>query len=147
MTRSLGALRVYLLASAALHLVWEILQLPLYTIWRASSFGEKVFAVLHCTLGDILIALAALGLALALVGSEAWPRERFAAVAAVTVASGIAYTVYSEWLNMSIRRAWSYSALMPVLPPFGTGLAPLTQWVAVPAAALAAARRFVRKSG
>ena len=54
----------------------------------------------------------------------------------MTVAAGLAYTVFSERLNIEVRRSWAYSDLMPVLPPVGTGLAPLLQWLVVPAAAL-----------
>jgi hypothetical protein len=137
----LGALRRYIAAGAALHLGWEIAQLPLYTLWATDSLSEKAYAVLHCTLGDVLIALAALGMALVVAGASSWPAERFVAVAAVTVAAGLSYTVYSEWLNVSVRGSWAYSALMPALPPLGTGAAPLAQWLVVPAAALWAARR------
>ena len=49
----------------------------------------------------------------------------------------VAYTILSEWLNVEIRRAWSYTAAMPVLPVLGTGLAPLLQWLVVPGLALA----------
>jgi hypothetical protein len=137
----LRALRTYALASGMLHLAWEVVQLPLYTLWREASLGAKAYAVLHCTAGDALIALAALAVALVVAGSARWPAERFLAVAAVALVGGLAYTVYSEWLNVRIRGAWSYSALMPLVPPFGTGLAPLAQWLVVPAAALALVRR------
>ena len=53
------------------------------------------------------------------------------------IALGAAYTVFSEWLNVEIRRSWSYAASMPVLPLLGTGLTPLLQWVIVPALSLA----------
>jgi hypothetical protein len=36
---------------------------------------------------------------------------------------------------------------MPVLPPLGTGLTPLFQWLAVPAITVAYAGRTVRRSG
>jgi len=55
------------------------------------------------------------------------------------VATGLAYAVSSEHLNMA-RNAWSYSALMPVLPWLGTGLAPLAQRLFVPLLAFATAR-------
>ena len=45
---------------------------------------------------------------------------------------GAAYTVFSEWLNVDIRRSWSYTAAMRVLPVLGTGLTPLLQLVVVP---------------
>ena len=44
--------------SFALKLVCEVLQLPLYTIGRTGSLPQLVFALLHCTAGDALIAVA-----------------------------------------------------------------------------------------
>jgi hypothetical protein len=59
---------------------------------------------------------------------------------------GVAYTVFSEWLNVDIRRSWSYTAAMPVLPLIGTGLTPLLQWLIVPGIAFAIiARRDGRR--
>ena len=84
----------------------------------------------------MLIALAVLAGALIVVGNTAWPIQRAGRVAAVAVAAGLAYTVFSEWLNIGVRRSWAYSDLMPVLPLLGTGLSPLLQWLVVPAAAL-----------
>lgn len=132
----LGALRAYLVVTLVLSLVWETAQLPLYTIWTEGTAGAWAFAVLHCTAGDVLIALAVLAGALVAVGNTAWPTRRAGRVAIVTMAAGLAYTVFSEWLNVEVRRSWAYSDLMPVLPPFGTGLSPLLQWLVVPAAAL-----------
>lgn len=134
------ALRRYLVTGAAAHLVWEIVQLPLYTLWRSGSRSEQAFAILHCTGGDVLIAGSALLTALVLVGRPGWPRDRFAAVAVATIVIGLGYTMYSEWLNTTIRVSWTYSELMPVMPYIGTGLSPLAQWIVVPALALWAAR-------
>lgn len=137
----LSAIRRYLGAGIAGHLVWEVAQLPLYGIWDEGSTRQIAFAVVHCTGGDLLIALSALVAALILAGSADWPASRFRAVAVLTVTIGVGYTVFSEWLNVSVRGAWSYSPRMPTLPPFGTGLSPLLQWLVVPIIALAAARR------
>ena len=46
---TVDALRHYLLASAGLHLLWEILQMPLYTVWQSGTINEIAFAILHCT--------------------------------------------------------------------------------------------------
>ncbi len=68
------ALRVYLGTIAVGGLAWEAAHLPLYTIWRTGTPGEKAFAVVHCTGGDLLIALTCLALALLLLAGEpAWP--------------------------------------------------------------------------
>jgi hypothetical protein len=137
----LAALRWYLPLTLAMHLAWEIAQLPLYTIWREGSAGEIAFAVLHCTLGDGLIAVVVLILALVLVGHGDWPRRCFAEVAAAATATGVGYTVWSEWLNVTVRGTWAYAVAMPTVPPLGTGLTPLLQWLILPAFCLFAARR------
>ncbi len=136
--RWLGALRIYLAITAAAHLIWEIAQLPLYTIWSTGTPREIAFAVFHCTIGDLMIATLSLVLALVCFGGAAWPRERFTPVMAATLVTGIGYTVYSEWLNTAVRKAWAYAELMPTLPPFGTGLTPLLQWIIVPLLGFAA---------
>lgn len=141
----LSAIRCYLGVTVAGHLVWEALHVPLYGIWEAGDTAEIAFAVVHCTGGDLLIASAALVGALMLAGSPRWPARRFHVVATLTIAFGVLYTVYSEWLNVSVRGSWSYSARMPTLPPLGTGVSPLLQWIVVPGAALIAARLSDRR--
>ncbi len=141
------ALRAYLGTIALGDLAWEAAHLPLYTIWRTGTPGEKVFAVVHCTGGDLLIALACLALALVLVGKPAWPARAHRRVAALTIGFGVAYTIFSEWLNITVRETWAYSDLMPVVPIINTGLSPLLQWVVVPLLALHLARRAARALG
>lgn len=132
----LGALRRYLAWSAVLHLIWEIAQLPLFTLWQIGTWREIVFAILHCTAGDLMIATLALVAALVLVGAADWPRATAVRVTLAMLLIGIGYTIYSEWLNTVVRQSWSYASAMPRLPPFGTGLSPLLQWVVVPLLAL-----------
>jgi hypothetical protein len=124
-------------------LAWESARLPLYTLWRTGTAGGKLFAVVHCTLGDLLIALASLAFGLVLAGHRDWPARRFGAVGALTMAFGLSYTAFSEWLNIVVRESRAYSELMPVVPVFGfnVGVSPLLQWVVVPTLTLHAARR------
>lgn len=142
----LAALRAYLGVSAIANVIWETLHLPLYTIWTTASAGHQAFAVLHCTAGDILIALSALAVAVTSVGSKAWPGERHRPVLLVVLIIGIAYTIFSEWLNIVIRASWAYSPLMPVVPFINTGLSPLLQWIVIPVVALNVARRAGARS-
>lgn len=138
LTRSAGAsLRTYLLTIAGGNVVWEIAHLPLYTIWTSGSLGEKLFAVVHCTAGDVLIALSALAAALVVMGRRDWPARQFRPVSFMTVTLGVVYTVFSEWLNVSVRGSWEYSELMPTLsvPGFRLGLSPLLQWIVIPSLA------------
>jgi hypothetical protein len=136
-------LRVYLGVAFIGNLAWEILHLPLYTIWTKGSLREQAFAAGHCTLGDLLIAASTLVLALLLVGDPHWPRVRFWPTAILTIALGLAYTIFSEWLNVARRAAWAYSEWMPIVALAGlkVGLSPLLQWIVVPGAAFAITRR------
>ncbi len=137
----LRALRRYLLFIAPAHLGWEILQLPLYTIAWDGTIGEIAFAVIHCTGGDLLIALSALTIALVLFGQPNWPAVAYRPVLLTTLIIGVAYTIFSEWLNINIRQSWAYSAWMPIVPVFHVGLSPLSQWVVIPWLGLAWSRR------
>lgn len=121
----------YLSVMAAGNLLWEIAHVPLYTLWLTGTAGEIAYAVLHCTLGDVMIAATTLGLSLLLLG-RGWPERRVGAVAALTILFALAYTVFSEWLNISVRGTWAYRDIMPTLPLFETGLTPLLQWIVVP---------------
>jgi hypothetical protein len=134
------ALRRYLALSLGFHLVWEIVQLPLFTI-VAQPWPEQAFAVLHCTLGDGMIAGLSLLVALGLLASPRWPQVTLRRTWLLTVALAVAYTIYSEWLNVYVRGSWTYGPLMPTLPGLKTGLSPLLQWVVVPTLAL----RFATK--
>ncbi len=135
----LQALRTYLLGVTLLHAVWEVLQLPLYTIWSTGTAREIAFALLHCTAGDTLIAASALLASLLVAGSPQWPRSRFFTVALLAIVWGIGFTIYSEWRNTTVTRAWAYAANMPTL--FGIGLSPVAQWVFVPGIAFWWTRR------
>lgn len=126
------------------NLVWETAQIPLYTLWTEGSLGQIAFAVLHCTGGDLLIAVSCLMGGLVLVGAPQWPADRFLPVAAFTTITGLLYTVFSEWLNVEVRQSWAYAPSMPTLSPLGTGLTPVLQWLVVPSLALAFARRDQR---
>lgn len=137
----LVGLKTYLAVIVIANSIWEVLQLPLYTIWTTGSAREIAFAIIHCTFGDALIALAALIIALISAGTKGWPGERYNSVLGLTLALGVGYTIFSEWLNIVVRASWAYSPLMPVVPVIGTGLSPLMQWIVIPAIALTGARR------
>ena len=141
----LSGLRRYLMVTTIANLFWETAHLPLYTIWTDGTLRENVFAVLHCTGGDVLIALSAWAFAVLLAGRPCWPIEGTWRVAVLTVMAGFAYTLFSEWLNTAVRQSWTYSPWMPVLPGLGTGLSPALQWLVIPSLALWAAGRDIRR--
>ena len=128
------------------NLLWEIVHLPLYTIWTSGSRSEIAFAAFHCTLGDVLIALSSIVGALIVAGNNLWPGSRFWPVAILTTILGVGYTVFSEWLNVVVRASWAYSDWMPVISLFdhNFGLSPLLQWIVIPAVAFILARPTTR---
>ena len=126
---------------AGLNIAWEALQIPLYTIWTEASAGYIAFAILHCTLGDVLIGSASIMLALVLGREGALAQWRWRRIVGLMLLLGPGYTVFSEWLNTTLFR-WTYSELMPTLELAGVkiGVAPLLQWLILPPLALYLAR-------
>lgn len=137
----LSALRRYFTVILLGNLVWEFAHFPLYTLWTTGTLSEKVFAIAHCTMGDLLIAAASLLAALVVAGDARWPLEGFARVTILAVAAGLGYTAFSEWLNTTVRGSWAYTDAMPLLPVLGIGLTPLLQWIVVPVLAFGFAGR------
>jgi len=125
------------------NLAWEFAHAPLYTIWRTDTAGSIAFTVVHCTVGDLVLALGTFAVALLVAGNPDWPVRNFWYVTVLTVLFGVSSTLFLEWLNVVIWKSWAYSSLTPVLPVFGFGacLSPLLQWVAVPLVALWCAGR------
>jgi hypothetical protein len=122
-----------------LHLLWEIGQLPFYTLWEEASAWRIALYVAHCTLGDVLIAtLSYLAVALAWRQVD-WPRPRPWTGGILLVAMGFGYTVFSEWYNVYRAGAWAYAETMPRI--LGIGLMPLLQWLVVPVVMLVLIRR------
>lgn len=121
----------------ALNLVWEIAQLPLYTLWEDAAPSVVAYAVVHCTLGDVAIGASALAIALVLTRAEAADRWNLRVVLPLLLTTGVGYTAWSEYVNTVVRASWSYSGLMPVVSfgGFDIGLAPLLQWLVLPPAA------------
>lgn len=65
------------------------------------------------------------------------------ALALLSTLFGAGYTVFSEWMNTTLLRSWTYAESMPriSLGDFELGLTPLMQWLVIPPIALYAARR------
>ena len=139
----LAVLRSYVVASLSGNLAWEFAHVPLYTIWRTETASSIAFTVVHCTTGDLMLALATFAVTLLIAGNRDWPVRNFWSVTALTVLFGVGSTLFLEWLNVVIWKTWAYSSFMPVLPVLGfdVGLSPLLQWIVVPLVALRCAGR------
>jgi hypothetical protein len=137
--------RAYLPLLAGLNLVWETAQVPLYTLWDEAAPAYIAFAVLHCTLGDVLIGMAALLSALIAERERSLAQWRWRRIAVPTALVGATYTAFSEWMNVTRLGNWSYADSMPRIEVAGfeLGLTPIAQWLIVPPLAL----YFARASG
>ena len=129
-------------ASLALFLnfLWEIAQLPLYTLWDDPDRARVAAYVLHCLLGDVLIAVSVYLLTAIVFHDLAWPVRRPWTAGTFMIAAGLAFTVFSEWYNVYVTGAWAYQPAMPLVA--GIGLTPLLQWVVVPTLMLFIARHL-----
>lgn len=136
-------LRRYLPGTAAADLLWELAQAPLYTIWTEKPLRSVLYAVLHCTAGDVLIAACVLLLGMCLAAPPGFPGRGLARVTIVSTLGGATYLVFSEWLNTAVRASWAYAPSMPLVPLLGVGLTPLLQWLLLaPLVTLVAFRRY-----
>jgi hypothetical protein len=125
------------------NLMWEIAHVRLYTIWPATDGWDVAWSLLHCTLGDGLIALAMYALAGAVLHRANWPVSRPWAGSGIVVTGAMAFTAWSEWYNVYRAGNWDYTASMPMI--FGIGLSPLLQWLMIPPAVVVAYRLLMRE--
>jgi len=113
-----------------LNLTWEIAHVRLYTIWAEADRLSVAWALLHCSLGDVVIALAMFALTGIVLWRVDWPASRPWVGGAIVVIGAMAYTAWSEWYNVYRAGSWAYTASMPMI--FGIGLSPLLQWLILP---------------
>jgi hypothetical protein len=136
---NLKSLLRWALLAFVLHGAWEIVQLPLYTLWENPDRRRVVLYLLHCTAGDVLITTSLFLLMAALFRSFSWPTRQAWFGGSIMIAAGLAFTAYSEWYNVYQARAWSYDVSMPLV--FGIGLTPLLQWMMIPVVMIVLFRR------
>jgi len=115
-----------------LELLWETAQFPLYTIWHQGRWGEILYGLVHCTLGDLLILLVAYWIIALLNRDRGWPLHTGLQNGVLFTALGAVYTVYSEIMNVHIKGNWDYTELMPIVPYLGIGGTPFLQWLLIP---------------
>jgi hypothetical protein len=98
--------------------------------------GERsyiLYGLAHCTLGDLLILLAAYELVALLAGGRVWYRSSTPSTGSLLFTLlGVAYTVYSELMNVRIKGTWGYTELMPIVPLLHIGGTPFLQWLLIP---------------
>src|SRR5687768_14405636 len=105
----------YLPWFAGLNLAWEAAHVRLYTLWYEAPPAYIAFSVVHCTLGDVLIGAAALFTALIASREGSLARWRWRRIAVLSTSIGLGYTMFSEWMNITWLRSWTYAESMPTL--------------------------------
>ena len=129
--------------SFLLHFVWEFLQVPAYAGMAELPHWEGVKLCTSATIGDVGFALAAFWTASVIARSRLWLLRPRPSETAIFLAAGVALTVGFEYYYTNLSLRWTYSELMPLVPPFGTGLSPLLQWLAIPPLVLWLSRRHL----
>jgi len=123
-----------------LHSFWELAQLPLYDLSNDPDRARIVAYLLHCVLGDVLIATVLFVLTSMVLRSLDWPLANPWRGGSLVISLGLAYTAFSEWYNVYETKAWSYAPPMPLIG--GIGLTPMLQWIVVPALMIMTIRRM-----
>ncbi len=129
--------------SFTLHFVWEFVQVPTYTGMAVLPHWEAIKLCMSATFGDVGFALIAFWLASLVARTRDWILRPMRFPAAIFVAVGIALTVGFEYYYTNISLRWTYSDLMPLVPPLGTGLSPLLQWIVIPLIVIWLTRRHL----
>lgn len=124
----------------ALNLVWEIAHVRLYTIWDDAKRMTIAWSLVHCTLGDVVIALTMFTLAGIVLRQTNWPESSPWAGGAIVTTGATAFTAWSEWYNVYKIGSWDYTASMPTI--LGIGLSPLLQWLILPPIMVVAYRQL-----
>ena len=126
-----------------LHFVWEFVQVPTYTGMAELPHWEAIKLCMSATFGDVGFALTAFWLASLAARRRDWILRPTRFSAAIFVAVGIVLTVGFEYYYTNISMRWTYSELMPLVPPLGTGLSPLLQWLVIPPLVIWLTRRHL----
>lgn len=129
--------------SFLLHFVWEFLQAPTYAGMAEMQHWDGIKLCTSATIGDVGFALTAFWVTSAAARTRYWFRNPKPWQLLVFIAVGIALTIGFEYYYTNISLRWTYSELMPLVPPFGTGLSPLMQWLVIPPLVLWFTRRQV----
>ena len=118
--------------SFLLHFVWEYLQAPTYQGMALLGHWDGIKLCLSATFGDVGFALTAYYCACMAARSRYWFFQPSLLQTAIYIGVGIGLTIGFEYYYTNISLLWTYSELMPLVPPLGTGLSPLLQWMFIP---------------
>ncbi len=118
--------------SFVLHFIWEFIQAPTYAGMVEMNHWDGIKLCTSATFGDVGFALTAYWVTCLASKSRWWFVNPSAWQMLLYIAIGIGLTIGFEYYYTTISLRWTYSELMPRVPPFGTGLSPLLQWLVIP---------------
>lgn len=133
--------------SFLLHFIWEFIQAPTYAAMVDKEHWQGIKLCTSATFGDIGFALTAYWFTSAVARSRYWVLRPSTSQLLIFLGVGIALTIGFEYYYTNISLRWTYSDLMPLVPPFGTGLSPLLQWAIIPVLVLWFTRRQINHKG
>ena len=122
--------------SFLLHFVWEFLQVPTYAGMAEMAHWQGIKLCTSTTIGDVGFALTAFWTASLVARTRHWIGRQGA----------LPVLVFLEFYYTQVTQRWTYSDLMPLVPPLGTGLSPLLQWIVIPPIVLWLSRRHLAGS-
>ena len=129
--------------SFLLHFVWEFMQVPAFASMADLNHWTGIKMCTAATIGDVGFALTAFWVTSAFAKSRHWMVSPTSAQLVIFMAVGISLTIVAEYYYTVVNLRWTYSDLMPLVPPFGTGLVPLLQWLAIPPVVIWITRRQI----
>jgi hypothetical protein len=129
--------------SFVLHFVWEFLQVPIFAGMAEMPHWEGIRLCLSATIGDVGFALTSFWLASLAARRRDWILRPTKGPVAVFLGVGLVLTIGFEYYYTTVTLRWTYAEVMPLVPPFGTGLSPLLQWIAIPSAVIWLTRRHL----
>ncbi len=129
--------------SFLLHFGWEFVQVPAFAGMAEMGHWEAIRLCLSATIGDVGFALTAFWAASLAARSRDWVLRPARLPLGLFLAVGILLTIGFEYYYTNVSLRWAYSDLMPLVPPFGTGLTPILQWLIIPPLVVWLSRRHL----
>ena len=115
-----------------LNFVWEFWQAPFYQDMPSAPHWPATKVCSLATVGDAALMLASFWGVAAVARSRTWVLAPSAMQVVGFTMTGVVVTVIVERVAMEKFHMWAYADHMPTLPPLGTGLLPLLQWMILP---------------
>ena len=131
---------VFAMYAFLMHFAWEMLQTPFFSGMSTMEHWPATLLCLKATLGDVVIALAAMNLSGLALRDRGWFLAPEIQSLSVYLCVGLACTIALE-LHALWTGRWAYSSMMPTVPGLGVGLVPLLQWIVIPLATAFVVRR------